>query len=129
MEKTAVNPWKWQDQFGFVQANLVAGGDRVLYLSGQVSVDDDGNVVHEGDIAAQFNKALDNIESVLSDAGMTTENIVHLRIFVTDVDAAFNAFPGVLPRLAGLRAAQTLLGISRLAFPGLMVEIEATAVA
>lgn len=129
MEKKSVNPWKWQEQFGFEQANLVTGGQKVLYLAGQVSVDEDGNVVHEGDMAAQMNKALDNIEAVLKEAGMTNENLVHLRIFVTDMDAAFQAFPAVGARVASLKCAQTLLGISRLAFPGLMVEIEATAVA
>jgi enamine deaminase RidA (YjgF/YER057c/UK114 family) len=129
VEKTAVNPWKWQEQFGFVQANLVTSGGKVLHLSGQVSVDDDGNVVHEGDMAAQINKALDNVETVVSQAGMSIENIVHLRIYVTDVDAALAAYASVGPRLDAVRAAQTLLGISRLAFPGLMVEIEAVAVA
>jgi enamine deaminase RidA (YjgF/YER057c/UK114 family) len=129
VEKTPVNPWKWQDQFGFVQANLVTGGTKVLYLSGQVSVDDDGNVVHEGDMTAQINKALDNVATVVSQAGMSIENIVQLRIYVTDVDAALAAYASVGPRLGAFRAAQTLLGISRLAFPGLMVEIEAVAVA
>lgn len=129
MEKTAVNPWKWQDQFGFVQANLVTGGGNVLYLSGQVSVDDDGNVVHEGDMGAQINKALDNVETVLGEAGMSIENVVHLRIYVTDVDAALAAYASVGPRLGAMRAAQTLLGISRLFLPTLMVEIEAVAVA
>jgi enamine deaminase RidA (YjgF/YER057c/UK114 family) len=128
MEKQAINPWKWQDQFGFVQANLV-GGQKVLYCSGQTSVDENGAVVHQGDMAAQMNKALDNVEAVIKQAGMTLDNVVHLRVYVTDLDAAFAAFPAVGARLGAIGAAQTLLGISRLAFPGLMVEIEATAVA
>lgn len=129
MEKTAVNPWKWQEQFGFVQANLVVGGEKVLYCSGQTSVDENGQVLHKDDIGAQMNQAMDNLETVLKQAGMSVENVVHLRIYVTDLDAAFAAFPAVGPRLGAFGAAQTLLGISRLAFPGLMVEIEATAVA
>ena len=74
MERQAVNPWKWQDQFGFVQANLVSGAEKVLYCSGQVSVDDDGSVVHADDMAAQMGKALDNLEAVLSGAGMALAN-------------------------------------------------------
>ena len=129
MERQAVNPWKWQDQFGFVQANLVSGAEKVLYCSGQVSVDDHGSVVHADDMAAQIGKALDNLEAVLSGAGMALENVVKLTIYVTDVDAAFEAYPSVGPRLAGAKSAQTFIGVSRLAFPGLMVEIDATAVA
>jgi len=129
MEKQAVNPWKWQDQFGFVQANLVSGGQNVLYCSGQTSVDENGGVLHKDDMVGQVNQALDNLETVLREAGMSVDNVVHLRIYVTDVDAALAAYASVGPRLGSFRAAQTLLGISRLAFPGLMVEIEAVAVA
>jgi len=129
MEKQAVNPWKWQDQFGFVQANLVSGGQNVLYCSGQTSVDENGGVLHKDDMVGQVNQALDNLETVLREAGMSVDNVVHLRIYVTDVDAALAAYASVGPRLGAFRAAQTLLGISRLAFPGLMVEIEAVAVA
>lgn len=39
MERGIINPWKWQDEYGFVQANEVSGGQRVLYCAGQVSVD------------------------------------------------------------------------------------------
>ncbi len=129
MERQAVNPWKWQDQFGFVQANLVSGAEKVLYCSGQLSVDDNGSVVHADDMAAQMAKALDNLEAVLSGADMALENVVKLTIYVTDIDAAFQAHPSVAGRLAGVKSAQTLIGVSRLAFPGLMVEMDATAVA
>lgn len=128
MEKQAVNPWKWQDQFGFVQANLVSG-QKTLYCSGQTSVDENGAVLHKEDMAGQMNQALDNLETVLQKVDMTLDNVVHMRIYVTDLDAAFAAFPSVGSRVGAIGAAQTLIGISRLAFPGLMVEIEATAVA
>ena len=129
MERQAVNPWKWQDQFGFVQANLVSGAEKVLYCSGQLSVDDNGSVVHADDMAAQMGKALDNLEAVLSGAGMALENVVKLTIYVTDIDAALQAYPSMAGRLAADKSAQTLIGVSRLAFPGLMVEMDATAVA
>ena len=129
MERQAVNPWKWQDQFGFVQANLVSGAEKVLYCSGQVSVDENGSVVYADDMSAQMGKALDNLETVLSGAEMALGNVVKLIIYVTDIDAAFRAYPSVAGRLAGAKSAQTLIGVSRLAFPGLMVEMDATAVA
>lgn len=129
MERQVVNPWTWQDQFGFVQGNVVTGADKILFCSGQISVDESGAVVHADDMAAQMTQALDNLDAVLSGAGMSIENVVKLTVYVTDMDAAFSAFPAIAGRVGAAKAAQTLLGVSRLAFPGLMVEIEATAVA
>ncbi|MDQ4043481.1 MAG: Rid family hydrolase, partial [Actinomycetota bacterium] len=68
MERRVINPWTWQDNFGYVQANEV-GGRRVLYCAGQTSVDDDGNSVNEGDMRAQLLQALDNLETVLREGG------------------------------------------------------------
>ncbi len=129
MERRAINPWSWQDAYGFVQANEVTGAQKVLYCSGQTSVDENGTPVHEGDMAAQAGKALDDLEAVLKDAGMDLSNVVHLTIYTTDVDATIAGLGAVGPRLAPIKAAQTLIGVARLAFPPLMIEIEATAVA
>ncbi|MCH7810367.1 MAG: RidA family protein, partial [Chloroflexi bacterium] len=70
MERRAINPWSWQDNFGFVQANEITGAQKVLFCSGQTSVDENGTPVHEGDMASQAVQALDNLEAVLKDAGM-----------------------------------------------------------
>lgn len=130
MERRAINPWSWQDNFGFVQGNEITGAQRVLHCSGQTSVDENGTPVHEGDMAAQAGKALDNLEAVLKDAGMDLSNVVHLTFYTTDVDAAMASYgAAVAPRLAPIKAAQTLIGVTRLFLPPLMIEIEATAVA
>ncbi len=130
MERRVINPWTWQDQLGFVQANELKGAQRVLLCSGQTSVDDDGNPVNPSDMAGQVNKALDNLETVLSQAGLGLSDVVRLNIFTTDVDAFFEAAPHFMPRLAqaDCRFASTLLGVTRLALPDLLVELEATAV-
>ncbi len=130
MERKIINPWTWQDGFGFVQANEVSGVQRVLICSGQASVDAAGDPAHPGDMNAQLSQALDNLETVLKDAGFQLSNVVRLNIFTTDVDAFFGAWEALAPRLAesGCRQASTLLGVQRLAFPELLVEIEATAV-
>jgi hypothetical protein len=52
MEKKIINPWTWQDGFGFVQAVEVQGG-RILVCAGQASIDAEGRVAHPGDMAAQ----------------------------------------------------------------------------
>jgi enamine deaminase RidA (YjgF/YER057c/UK114 family) len=131
MDARAVNPWTWQDQFGFSQAVEVSGGQRVLFCAGQTSVDDDGAPLHPGDMVAQAHKALDNLEAVLKPAGMGLANVVRLNYYTTDVDAFFAAAEQVAGRLegAGCPPASTLLGVTRLAFPELMLEVEATAVA
>jgi enamine deaminase RidA (YjgF/YER057c/UK114 family) len=131
MEMQPVNPWKWQDQFGFVQANEVTGANRMLICAGQTAMDENGVPQHAGDITAQANLALDNLETVLKQAGMTLANVARINIYTTDMDAFFAANPQLIARLqqAGCKPASTLLGVSRLALPGLMIELEATAVA
>jgi enamine deaminase RidA (YjgF/YER057c/UK114 family) len=126
-----INPWTWQEQFGFVHGNVVSAGARTLYAAGQASTDDDGNPVHAGDMVAQVSQSLDNIEKVLSQAGMTLADVVRLNIFTTDIDAFFGAHASMVERLdaAGCKPASTLLGVTRLAFPEMLVELEATAVA
>lgn len=131
MERTVVNPWTWQDQYAFVQANKIEGGERMLLCAGQTSADAQGKTLHENDMAAQVNQAFDNLETVLQEAGFSLGDVVRLNYYTTDVDALFEAWGVVAERLnrAGCRPASTLLGVQRLAFPELLIEIEATAVA
>ncbi len=131
MEQRKVNPWTWQDQFGFSQAIEVTGASRVLYCAGQTSTGPDGATLHPGDMRAQGRAAIDNLETVLRDAGMTLANVVRLNYYVTDVDRYLTEAAAIGERVAaaGVQPAGTLLGVSRLAFPDLLIEIEATAVA
>jgi enamine deaminase RidA (YjgF/YER057c/UK114 family) len=130
MERRIVNPWAWQDQFGYVQANETSGVERVLHCAGQTSVDGDGQPLHAGDMGAQVAQALNNLETVLGEAGFALADVVRLNYYVTDVDAFLEAGAvyGAKLAQAGCRPASTLLGVSRLAIPPLLVEIEATAV-
>jgi enamine deaminase RidA (YjgF/YER057c/UK114 family) len=130
MQRTAVNPWSWSVRFGFDQAQLVEGHQRVLVCSGQTAVDPDGNPQHPGDMAAQLRLALDNLEVVLAGAGMALANIVRLNVYTTDVDTLLQHFAILTDRFGGAdgRFASTLLGVARLAVPQLLVELEATAV-
>jgi enamine deaminase RidA (YjgF/YER057c/UK114 family) len=131
MERQAINPWTWQDQFGFVQATAVTAVDRTVYCSGQTSMDAEGNPIHEGDMRAQLSQALDNLEAVLRKSDCELADVVRLNYYTTDVDAFLGAGDVVGERFAaaGCRPASTLLGVSRLAFPELLIEIEATAAA
>jgi enamine deaminase RidA (YjgF/YER057c/UK114 family) len=126
----AINPWTWQDKFGFSQGALVTGGERVLFCAGQVSVDAQGNPLHAGDMLAQLNQALTNLETVLREAGMTLQNVVRLDYYVTQMPAFLQAAAQVGPRLAAANCKPpgTLLGVAALFHPDILVEIEATAV-
>ena len=130
MKHTNINPWTWQDAFGFSQAIDVTDAQRVLYCSGQTSVDADGAVLHAGDMRKQVVTAMANLEAVLRDAGMDLRNVVRLKVYTTDVDRLLEHWKAMMERLNGVgcRPASTLLGVSRLAFPELLVELEATAV-
>lgn len=129
MEHRIINPWTWQEQFGFNHGHEVTSAKRTLYLAGQVSLDGDGQLVHEGDMVGQANQSIDNIGAVLEAADMTLANVVRLTIYTTDVDELLANY-GVLRRFndAGAQYTSTLLGVARLAFPQLLIEIEATAV-
>ena len=127
-ERRIIDPWTWQDEYGFHQGHEVVNPTRTLYLSGQTSLDADGNPVHVGDMAGQLRQVIDNIEAVLAEAGMSLADIVRINIFTTDMDLFFE-HADELERLreAGTRYASTLVGVTRLAFPEFLVEIEATA--
>lgn len=131
VERTAVNPWTWSVAFGFNQGELVEGPGKVLFCAGQTSVDGEGMPQHPGDMAAQIALATDNLEAVLREGGMGLANLVRLNFYTTDVDAYLTNAGVIGARLgtAGVAPAGTLLGVARLAFPELLVEIEGTAVA
>ncbi len=131
MNRTAVNPWPWSLEMGFNQGEVVEGHTRELFLAGQTAMSGDGQPQHAGDMGAQLAMALDNIEAVLQGAGMALTNIVRLNIYTTDVDALSENQGVFAERLGavGVTPPGTLLGVARLAFPELMVELEATAVA
>jgi enamine deaminase RidA (YjgF/YER057c/UK114 family) len=131
MERTAVNPWKWSLDIGFNQAEVIEGHRREAICSGQTSVDADGHPQHPGDMRAQVGLAMDNLEAVLAGAEMTLADVVRFNIYTTDVDALFASYNVIAQRFgaAAVQPPSTLLGVNRLAFPELMVELEATAAA
>jgi enamine deaminase RidA (YjgF/YER057c/UK114 family) len=131
VERTAVNPVTWSLGMGFNQGEVVSGHTRTLYCSGQTAMSGEGEPRHEGDTAAQLALSLDNLEAVLGEAGMSLANLVRLGVYTTDVDLLLQHDGVLASRLgaAGVAPATTMLGVTRLAVPVLMVELEGTAVA
>ena len=76
----------WEKEYGYAQAVKV--GDTI-YVSGQVSHDDRGNIVGPGDMETQMNQAYINVQKVLTQYGATMDSIVDEILFVTDMDAVF----------------------------------------
>ena len=126
MTRTAINPWPWSVGFGFDQAELLEAPTKLLVCSGQTSIGPDGAVQHAGDMAAQVETAFANLEAVLTEAGMTLENVVRITAYTTDMDGFLAAGLGGEKRPL---SAFTLIGVSRLAYPELLVELEAIACA
>ncbi|WP_349305035.1 RidA family protein [Marivita sp. GX14005] len=131
MQRTAVNPWDWSLKLGYNQAEIIEGTSRQLICAGQTAVDAEGNPQHAGDMRAQISLALDNLEAVLAKADMSLSNVIRLVVYATDVDEALKNFDLLGMRFGPIQCAppMTLLGVTRLAIPGLLFEIEATAAA
>ncbi len=128
MTKTQLNPWKWQDMFGFSQGWRVDESQSVIFVSGQASISAEGEVLYADDFEAQVRLTFENLQMVLKEAGATLENVVKLGVFFTDIKrlpeygaVQANFFNGKMP-------AQTAVEVSSLALPGMMIEVEAYAV-
>jgi len=129
MQRTPVNPWDWSLKLGYNQAEIIEGSSRQLICAGQTAVDADGNPQHPGHMRGQISLALDNLEAVLAKANMDLRNVVRLGVYTTDVDEALKNFDLLGMRFGPIQCAppMTLLGVTRLANPGLLFEIEASA--
>ena len=105
--------------------DAVRAGD-LLFISGCVPVDGDGNLV-PGDVEAQTRQVFANIGAVLDAAGASFADVVKVTVFVLDVDDQ-RAGHGVRRDVFGeTRPASTLVEVSRLAIPGARIEVEAVA--
>jgi 2-iminobutanoate/2-iminopropanoate deaminase len=112
----------WEKEYGYSQAVKV---ENTIYVSGQVSHDDNGKIVGLGDMEVQMRQAYANVQKVLAQYGATIDNIVDEVLFVTDIDAAFAARVKCRQEVFSSKPvlASTIVQIQRLAFPELMVEI------
>jgi reactive intermediate/imine deaminase len=109
-------------------SDAVRTGDTV-YVSGQASVDGQGRLVGAGDVVAQTRQVLDNMTRALAAAGATLADVVKVTVYLAHcadrpkVNEVRKAYFGAN------KPASTLIGIGEFAIPGMLVEIEAIAVA
>jgi enamine deaminase RidA (YjgF/YER057c/UK114 family) len=118
---------------GMYSHGMVAPGGEIVVVAGQVGTDASGTLTAPGDVAGQTRQALANVDAVLRAAGCGMRDVVRLQTFLThasDIDGFMRArrevFPAYFPD--GVYPPNTLLVISRLVQPELLVEIEAMAV-
>jgi 2-iminobutanoate/2-iminopropanoate deaminase len=128
MEKRQINPWSWQDRFGFSQGWRVDDASAVVFLAGQGPVSPDGEVVGAGDFEAQVRQTFTNIGTVLEQSGASFSSIVKLTVYLTDIGTLSDYGRIRDEFLAGPPLASTAVQIGALALPGMMVEIDAVAV-
>ncbi len=130
MDKKIINPWTWQDQYGFVQANKIKNANQMLFCAGIVSVDKDGNMLHPGDMAKQIDQIFDNIEILFKQAEVKLYDVVKFTYYTTDVTAFIGAGETLGKRLekGNCRPATSLIGVASLFHPDCIIEIEATAI-
>lgn len=116
----------WEKEYGYAQAVQVRD---TIYVSGQVSHDDKGNIIGLGNMEVQMRQAYANIQKVLAEYKATMDNVVEEVFFVTDMDAAFAAAVKCRQEVfSGIPVvANTIVQIQRLAFPELMIEIRCVA--
>jgi len=114
----------WEDIVGYSRAVKI--DDRIL-ISGTTAILD-GKIAGKDDMYLQTKTIIEKIETVLIQAGSSLEDIIRLRIFVTDIGRWEEAGKALGEKFRSVKPAQTLVGISALVDPDMLVEIEAEAI-
>jgi enamine deaminase RidA (YjgF/YER057c/UK114 family) len=127
MPYTSITPAEAQPVAHYKMATRMEGG-RLLYIAGQVARDNEGNVLAPGDIRTQTRQVFQNLRQVLQAAGGDLQNLLKMTTYLTRledlpavVEERSRIFPGELP-------ASTLIIVTRLAQPELLIEVEGMAV-
>jgi enamine deaminase RidA (YjgF/YER057c/UK114 family) len=129
VKKEQVNPASWQEKFGYTQGCRVDEAQRLLFVAGQIALDEDGQLVGEGDFEAQTRQVFANMGRVLELAGMSFENVVQVGVFMTDI-GQLRTYARVRDEFVNTATppASTAIGVTSLALPDLLVEVNAIAV-
>jgi reactive intermediate/imine deaminase len=125
-KKIIENGWAYPREWGFSQAIRV--GD-LIYLSGAIPTDPDGNLLFEGDIRGQVRQAFENMKAVLTAAGSSLDDLVEIVSYHTDIADLDTMNEVKAEYLKANLPVWTAVGVSGLALPGQMIEIKAVALA
>ena len=119
--------------FGMYSHGMIALGGELVVVAGQVAADRAGKLVGPGDAVAQTRQAFENVRAVLEAAGSSMRQVVRFQTFLThaaDIEGFMQARKELFPRYFpdAVYPPNTILVVSRLVLPDLLVEIEAMAV-
>jgi len=128
MKKEVIISGNLSKPLGIYSHAVKVKGNQLLFISGMTARDKNGNIVGKGDIKAQTQQILENMKVILDGVGATFDHIVKVTVFVTDIR--------YLKEIHEVRAkyfkrdypASTLVQVSRLVSPDMLIEIEAIAV-
>jgi enamine deaminase RidA (YjgF/YER057c/UK114 family) len=115
----------WEAQAGYSRAVVV--GDT-CWVAGTTDAGPDGRSLHPGDIGAQARAVFAIIELALGEAGFAMTDVVRIRVFVTDITRAGEVMAVQGATFGSIRPAASLVEVSGLIDPSLLIEIEADAV-
>lgn len=130
MRREILVPESLADPHGFNHGVAVEGG-RTVYLAGQDATDPDGELVAEGDLVGQFERAMSNLAAVVEEAGGTSEDIVKLTVYVADREAYranLSELGEVFREYVDDYPAMALFEVSGFFKEGALVELEGVAV-
>lgn len=115
-------------QYSYSQGIAVESPKKIVFVAGQVSLDKQGNLVAKDDIDRQTEQAFRNVELVLREAGCSFDDIVKLTVYLKREEDFFKVTEARKKILGKNFPASTLVQVRSLAYPDLLVEVEAIAV-
>jgi 2-iminobutanoate/2-iminopropanoate deaminase len=126
MQRKTIDPgWTWDDGLPLAQARQIG---NTIYVSGQVAYNSAGQLVGEGDMRAQTRQVFNNIQAVLAAAGARLEDIIKINTYITDQSKFMDMLEARKEIFGATPPASTAVVVAGLAFPGLLIEVEAIAV-
>src|SRR5947207_3542529 len=138
MKKTRIMPtghWDWSMPVKFSQGWSIEGPVRWIIVGGQISADEHGRTIGKGDIGLQTRNVFESIKKVLAEAGGTMADIVKLNTYYVfegkgdDIREFWERMTAVrMEYIADLGPAATAVRVMGLAYPDLLIEVEAMAV-
>ncbi|HEY7965991.1 MAG TPA: RidA family protein [Solirubrobacteraceae bacterium] len=128
MNKTQINPWTWQDALGFSQCLRLEAPTSLLFLAGQSPTSAEGRLVGSGDFDAQARQVFENMRTVLEQAGADFSAVVKIVLYLTDIRNLADYERIAADYLPHPKPVGTALGVAALAVPGMLIEVDATAV-